>query len=344
MTSCCFFIPKYIEDKVNIRNIDLSPKTAMISAAFHCQRRSSKHLEINNLQNSLVKCNIYTAKNRRHLPGSLVAGSMNEASQSKDPDIVGAWTYSDYFIRFCRTVLGLNIFNGENGIIKSTVHYYTKYNNSFFNGSQLIYGDGDKITFEDFAQDPSAVFHELWHWITDKTCGLINQDQSGSLNDSLSDVFASIIMQWMNGETVDEASWLIGERCVIDINGVSYAVRSLADPGTAFVNHPYMGTDQQPQDMTQYYSGSEDNGGVHINSGIPNHAFYLFAKAIGGYSWDIPCKIWYKTITTSGLISPNATFSEFAQATITTATELYAALDSSIIDKLRTAWQSVKVL
>ena len=74
------------------------------------------------------------------------------------------------------------------------------------------------------------------------------------------------------------------------------------------------GTDDQPQDMSHYYTGKEDNGGVHINSGIPNHAFYLFAKAVGGYSWDIPCKIWFTVITTKGLISPNATFAEFAQA------------------------------
>lgn len=80
----------------------------------------------------------------------------------------------------------------------------------------------------------------------------------------------------MNGETVDDASWLIGERFVIDVNNVPYALRSLADPGTAYIDNPYIGTDDQPQDMSHYYSCSEDNGGVHINSGIPNHAFNLF--------------------------------------------------------------------
>jgi len=344
MMSHCYFIPQYIEERVNTKNL-------LISKKFRSQRKNThKSLILDGKSGEVpIKSYIYTAKNRRCLPGSLIASSNNEVSQTKDLDAVGAWMYSDYFIRFCQMILGLDILNEcmrdqEVKLIKSTIHYFMEYNNVFFNGSQIVYGDGDGITFENFAQDPSVVFHELWHWITNRTCGLIYQDQAGALNESLSDVFASIIMQWMNGETVDEASWLIGDLCTININGFPYAVRSLADPGTAFVNHPYMGTDDQPQDMTNYYNDTEDNHGIHINSGIPNHAFYLFAKAIGGYVWDIPRKIWFKTITTPELISPNATFTEFAQATIAIAMELYSSSDPSIIDKLRNAWQAVKVL
>lgn len=347
MSCQCHFIPKHIEDKINAKHRDITPRTADISTDFRSQRHNLKH-ERQLLEKALTvtstKDYVYTAKNRQRLPGTLVAASMSEATSSKDLDVVGAWTLSDYFARFCREVLGRNSFDGLNSALKSTVHYYRRYNNAFFNGSQMVYGDGDDVIFEDFAQDPSVVFHELWHGVTDRTCGLEYRDQSGALNESLSDVFASIILQWMNGETVDEASWLIGERCVIDINNIPYALRSLADPGSAYIDHPYMGTDDQPQDMSHYYSGSEDNGGVHINSGIPNHAFYLFAKAVGGHSWDIPCKVWYKTITTQGLLSTSATFIEFAQATITVASELYGSSHPEVVDKLRTAWQAVKVM
>src|SRR5690606_24232704 len=107
----------------------------------------------------------------------------------------------------------------------------------------------------------------------DRTCGLLYQDQSGALNESLSDVFASIIMQWMNRESVDEASWLIGERCLIDISDISYALRSMADPGTAFKNHPYIGTDDQLQAIYSFDSSPPVYGCIHKNSGIPNHAF-----------------------------------------------------------------------
>lgn len=344
MSCCCQFIPTYIEDRVIAKTQNVSPRTSEISSSLRSHRREMKtirELVESGPSASRTKNLVYTAKNRQILPGTTVACNMVEATSSKDADVVSAWTLSDYFVRFCHDVLKRNSFDRT---MKSTVHYYIKYNNAFFNGSQIIYGDGDKIVFEDFAQDPSVVFHELWHAVTDRTCGLDYNDQSGALAESLSDVFASIIMQWMHGESVDEASWLIGERCLISIDGNSYALRSLADPGTAFVDHPYLGTDDQPQDMNHYSGSSEDNNGVHRNSGIPNHAFYLFAKAVGGDSWDIPCKIWYGAITTAGLVSPGATFAEFAQATITTASDLYGSSTPDIIDKLRTAWQKTKVL
>ncbi|CAH6419961.1 Peptidase family M4 [uncultured virus] len=343
----CYFVPKHLEDRIHSHNRDISPKTPSVSDDIRERRRN--RAEDATLMNRAIsaitaKNHVFNAKNRRRQPGTLIASSMNEATTSKDLDAVGAWVLSDYFLRFCREVLVRASFDGANGDIISTIHYYTKYNNAFFDGDQMVYGDGDGTVFEDFSQDPSVVFHELWHGVTDRTCGLVYQDQSGALNESLSDVFASIIMQWMNGETIDQASWLIGERCVIDISRMAYALRSLADPGTAFVKHPYMGTDDQPQDMDHYDRSPDDNGQVHKNSGIPNHAFYLFAKSVGGYAWNVPCKIWFKTITTPGLISPNATFSDFAQGTLSAATELYASSNPGVVEKLRKAWQMVKVI
>jgi len=362
MSCHCYFVPKYIEDRVYSKHLDKNQKALSVSSKFLHEHNSLKTSKVWKDSTFPIKNHVYTAKNRRRSPGILAAASMNQAVATKDINVVTAWILTDYFIRFCNTVLldktsGLESLKGANLIkfngdlnhsevfdIKSTIHYYMKYNNALYDGEQVIYGDGDGIVFEDFAQDPSVVFHSLWHIITERSCKLLHKDQSGSLLMSLFDIFASIIMQWMNGETVDEASWLIGERCIIDNSeqGGRYALRSMSDPGTAFIDHPYMGTDDQRQDMSKYDISSEDS--VYKNSGIPNHVFYLFAKSIGGYSWNIPCKIWFETITTPGLISPNSTFVEFAQSTISVATDLYGTSDRSIVDKLSNVWQLVKVL
>ena len=143
---------------------------------------------------------------------------------------------------------------------------------------------------------------------------------------------------WLNTENVDEASWLIGEESLI---GKEYALRSLAEPGSAYTKHPVLGKDDQVSSMDDLYSGKLDNGGVHINSGIVSHAFYLFAKSVGGNSWEVPLSVFYKTLTVSGMVLRNTTFAEFAQSTIGTAHESHG---SAVVEKLRSAWQAVKVL
>ncbi|MFX4416400.1 M4 family metallopeptidase, partial [Acinetobacter baumannii] len=87
-----------------------------------------------------------------------------------------------------------------------------------------------------------------------------------------------------------QADWLIGAGLLIPKAGTNRtALRSMKAPGTAY-DDPILGKDPQPATMAGYYTGGGDNGGVHINSGIPNHAFYLAAIAIGGNSWDVTGK------------------------------------------------------
>lgn len=184
------------------------------------------------------------------------------------------------------------------------VHFGQGYMNAFWDGSQMTYGDGDGTIFVSFTRDPDVIAHELTHGVTQYTAGLIYYGQSGALNESMSDVFGTVIQQAIDGTTAHDADWLIGN----DIMGPELygeALRSMKAPGTAYDNY-IMGKDPQPDHMTRYYYGANDNQGVHINSGIPNRVFYLVAMDIGT---DKAALIWYSTLQR---LWPNALFGDFA--------------------------------
>ena len=169
----------------------------------------------------------------------------------------------------------------------SSVHFETDYDNAFWDGSQMVYGDGDGQMFKrgGFTECLDVIAHELTHGVTQFTAGLRYRAQSGALNESFSDVFGSLVRQRSLGQTADQADWLIGEG-IMGPELPGEALRSLKAPGTAFK------FDNQPADMAHYVNLPDDgdprhdNGGVHINSGIPNHAFYLAATGIGGNAWE----------------------------------------------------------
>jgi Zn-dependent metalloprotease len=225
-------------------------------------------------------------------------------------------------------------------IIDQTVHYGEEYNNAFWNGEQMVYGDGDEELFTRFTIDMDIVAHELTHGVTQYEASLLYWYQSGALNESFSDVFGSLVKQRKLGQDVKEADWLIGANVLI---GENYALRSMKAPGTAYQNHPIIGDDPQPATMDDYYELApwDDNGGVHINSGIPNHAFYLAAMEIKGYAWEKAGLIWYRTLCDKlGKIS---TFVRAARATILVAREEFGvrSLEEKAVIK---AWKAVKVL
>jgi Zn-dependent metalloprotease len=184
------------------------------------------------------------------------------------------------------------------------VHFGVNYMNAFWDGAQMTYGDGDGTVFINFTKDPDVIGHELTHGVTQYTAGLQYFGQSGALNESMSDVFGTVIQQAVEGTTADDADWLIG-------NGImgpylaGEALRSMKAPGTAYDNG-FMGKDPQPDHMSHYFYGAGDNQGVHINSGIPNKVFYLVAIDIGT---DKAALIWYATLQR---LWPNALFGDFA--------------------------------
>lgn len=196
------------------------------------------------------------------------------------------------------------------------MHYGQDYDNAFWNGHQMVFGDGDGEIFGDFTACVDVIGHELTHGVTQFTAGLQYQDQPGALNESVSDVFGSLVKQHSLGQDAAHADWLIGAGLLAPgIQGV--ALRSMKAPGTAY-DDPRLGKDPQPAHMRDYVDTTDDNGGVHINSGIPNHAFYLLATALGGQAWDRAGRIWYDALT-GGRLAADADFTAFARATVAAA-------------------------
>src|SRR5262249_39806011 len=154
------------------------------------------------------------------------------------------------------------------------------------------------------------------------TAGLEYHKQSGALNESVSDVFGSLVKQWSLGQDAATADWLIGPE-IFTPGTAGDALRSMKAPGEAY-DSPIFGKDPQPGHMDGFRvlpdTRAGDNGGVHINSGIPNHAFYLAATAIGGNAWDAAGHIWYETLTKN--CGPQAEFQDFADATVGVAGRL----------------------
>ncbi|MFD7590586.1 M4 family metallopeptidase [Kitasatospora sp. NPDC059811] len=155
----------------------------------------------------------------------------------------------------------------------------------------------------------------------------------------MSDVFASLVKQYSLGQSADRADWLLGAG-MLSPGLKAKALRSLAAPGTAY-DDPRLGKDPQQAHMGGYIETQQDNGGVHINSGIPNHAFYLTATAIGGNAWEKAGRIWYDAAT-GGKLAADATFADFAKLTATIAEDLYGT--GTELDAVNNAWKSVGVL
>lgn len=171
------------------------------------------------------------------------------------------------------------------------IHYGVKYMNAFWDGDEMTFGDGDGKIFVNFANSLDVIAHELAHGITQFTCNLEYYSQSGALNEHFSDVFGTAVTQYFLGQDAHTADWLIGDEIMgPDLYGE--ALRSMRAPGTAYDN-PLLGKDPQPDHMDRYYTGPADNQGVHINSGIPNKAFYLTAMEIGTQEAAL---IWYTAL------------------------------------------------
>ncbi|MDX6693349.1 MAG: hypothetical protein QOF02_952 [Blastocatellia bacterium] len=275
---------------------------------------------------------VYDAKHLSTLPGVLVRseGSVAGADKSVNEAYDGAGKTYDFFM----TVLNRNSIDDRGLRLDSTVHYRSGFNNAFWNGQQMVYGDGDGIIFNRFTKSLDVIGHELGHGITQYEADLNYEDQSGALNEHFSDVFGSLVLQYANNQTAASASWLIGEGLFAPgINGK--ALRSMKAPGTAY-NDAKIGKDPQPAHMKNYVNTSDDNGGVHINSGIPNKAFYEFAKSLGGNSWSRAGRVWYTTLCNE--LSSNATFQDCANKTYKVAKDLYGA---AVAAKAKAAWKKV---
>lgn len=279
---------------------------------------------------------IYDMENRPafHLPGDLVRSEGDP--NVKDPAVNEAYRNSGYTCDFYEKIYGRNSLDGRGMSLISSIHIGVKYNNAFWNGEQMAYGDGDGRLFKRFTRSLDVVGHELTHGVVTHTSNLEYEDEPGALNEHFADVMGTLVKQWRKRQNVKQANWLIGDDIMFKA-ATRRALRSMSAPGTAYENDPYIGSDPQPAHMKNKYKGSEDYGGVHINSGIPNHAFYLAAMKIGGYAWSKAGLIWYKTLL--GLTQR----SQFIDAAVTSYQIAGAEFGNGSREQraVRSAWKKV---
>lgn len=272
---------------------------------------------------------IFDSHGSESLPGIFI----EHPDTGGDASARRAFETTSSLARFYQGCFGRNSIDDAGNAILSSIHFSRAYCNASWNSQEMVYGDGDGLIFLDFTRSNDFIGHELTHGVTQYSAGLTYENEPGALNESISDVFGSMFRQWVAAQSVQAANWKIGA----DLMGPLAAergwecVRDLANPGS-----PHNLT-QQPSDYSHYIPG----GDPHDNSGIPNHAFYLAAKAIGGKSWEKTGVVWYRSLTSTH--ATNAmTFRDFAKLTTDTAASSFPE-DAGCKTAIKQAWESVGV-
>jgi hypothetical protein len=280
---------------------------------------------------------IYNANNIESLPGKVARGEgdppTGDAAVDETYDALGL-AYDFFWNVFERDSI-----DGKGMALEATVHYGRAYDNAFWTGKQMILGDGDGKLFNRFSAAPDIIAKEYAMGLVQSETQLVYWEQSGAILQSFAIVFASMVKQYGLRQKASEANWLIGEK-LLDPKVNGKALYSLAAPGTAY-DDPNIGKDEQPRHMRDYVKRESDNGGVHINSGILNYAFYLVAMKLGGYSWEKAGRVWYDTLTDERL-KPNAQFNDMARLTFDHARRLYG-LSSEEAQAVRGVWETVGI-
>ena len=276
---------------------------------------------------------ISDAGNTQQLPGAVVRGEddapVDDVAVNEAFDGLGA-TFEMLLAAF-----GRNSLDDAGAPLDASVHYGVDYDNAFWDGERMVFGDGDGEVFQHFTGSLTVIGHELAHGVVQHTANLEYQGQPGALNESIADVFGALTEQYAQGQSAAQATWLIGAEIFTDaVEGA--ALRSMIAPGTAY-DDDELGKDPQPDHMSGFVRTTEDNGGVHINSGIPNRAFAVLARELGGNAWERAGSVWYRALT--GGLSSTATFTQFADATVAAAT----GFDAATAAAARRAWTTVGV-
>lgn len=270
---------------------------------------------------------IYDCMHGTVLPGTPVP----KPQSSSDATIKRTFKNTTGVAKFLDQIFGRNSLDGQGMDLISSVHYGQKYNNAFWNGQQMTYGDGDNNIFIDFTRGDDVIAHELTHGLTQFTSQFAYQNEAGGLNESMSDVFGSMFRQWQANQTVTAADWLIGA----DIMGPAAKARGytcLRDMAAPKAKHALA---PQPD----HYSGYTPGMDPHLSSGIPNHAFYLAAMAVGGKSWLKVGKVWFQALTGYGP-TPTLSMKKFADRTRTVAGQLFPQ-GGTVKKAVDTAWTAV---
>lgn len=290
---------------------------------------------------------VYDAGHRDTLPGVFEG---DDTASPQDPAGKKALENTEKVHTFWLTVFGRHSIDGRGMPFTSTVHYEEKYDNAFFNGEQMVYGDGDGTVFGSFVEPLDVTGHEIGHGVTQFTAGLSlkgiatgldYEKQAGGLNEGWSDIQGMMIRDWAAGTSATESNWLIGEGLILPVSGRTFALRNMLHPGTGYVNHPVLGTDKQVGTLPDYLAlEAKEAVDPHIGSGIPNRAFATAAVKLGGNSWESLGQIYMHALRSLG---PQATFLDAAHATIGSAITLKGA-GSAEESAVREGWKVTQVM
>ncbi len=270
---------------------------------------------------------VFNCNHGTTLPGTL----MPKPKTSSDSTAKQTFVETTGVAKFYKKLFGRNSIDNAGMALISSIHFSVKYNNAFWNGSQMTYGDGDGNIFVDFTKADDVIGHELTHGVTQHSLALSYSNQPGGLNESLSDVFGSMFRQWQAKQNVTDADWLIGKE-IMGPGALARGftcLRDMSNPAAAHCLAP------QPTKFSQYHDGMDP----HESSGIPNFAFYKAAMAIGGKSWKKAGMIWYQALTGFGP-TPNMKMSAFANRTRSLAGSLFPS-ESAVKTAIDNAWTAV---
>lgn len=289
----------------------------------------------------LLHRQVFSAAGRTQLPGKLLRDE--DDPPTKDKVANQAYDNIGISLQFFASVLGRDSLDGKGRRVDASVHYGFGFANAMWTGEQMVVGDGDGRNVANLAGSLGIIAHEFSHGVSQHLVkgglGVVQRTgqppclhgEAGALNESFSDVCASMIKQWHAGQDVEAADWLMGEDILASHAGK--AIRSLKDPGNTRLTWRQ---DDQIRDYRHYRPAME----AHTASGIANHAFYLAATALGGKSWETLAPVWLKGFDK---LRARATFLDAAHATVDVAAAL-GGKGCATHKAVKAAWKKVNVL
>ncbi len=340
---CCFFVPpallRALADGHSIRPRDRAAfaqsfaDTAQLGATRTGLLLSTlpPHTKIPDTALQASPVHLFDCGNLTALPGKPLA-TVDQAA----PAAAAVAAVTTRVLEFYLTVLGRDSIDGRGAPVISSLNYGQQFQNAFWSGQLMVYGNGDQHVFVDFWHAPDVICHEITHGVTERESGLVYEGESGAVSESISDCFAAVFNQWTRGLPASEPSgWLLGAG-ILGATATDQDFTCLRDMISPTAPHCLT---PQPS----IYPNRDPAGDVHLNSGIPNRAFALFARAVGGNAYEAPIRLWYAACTDKGLTA-NATIADFAAATIRAANAWAGADAATLPAALRNAWTTVKVV
>lgn len=327
-------IPDHIIQNIAKNGTDAQKRVARRTLALAAQIRQRRLAPVPTTHIDGENRVIYDAQNGTNLPGVEVRVESDPAGA--DQAVNEAFDGCGDTFKFYDEVFSRVSVDGKGMLLNSSVHYDKDFDNAYWDGSQMVYGDGS--FFNRFTIDLTVMAHELTHGVTQFTANLDYQDQPGALNEHASDVFGVLVEQYAYQQTADKATWLVGQKlCEGKVQG--RALRDMLNPGTAY-DDPTIGKDPQVGNMKDYDHTWQDGGGVHINSGIPNKAFATACVNLGGFAWEKMGRVWYGVLASRATNSTN--FQEWADLTFIEAGHLFGdggAEQKAVVD----GWAAVGI-